>query len=111
MSQRHPPPCHATTHLVTPASPHAGGGGQVAALAADKHERALVPNVVPPAEIGVSYAQIGGLAEVKAALQQCITYPLKYPHLYSEGIAAEAVKVSSREGGWGGGGSLRIATS
>ena len=29
---------------------------------------------------------------MKNVLQQCITYPLKYPHLYSEGIAAEAVK-------------------
>ena len=25
-------------------------------------------------------------------LQQCITYPLKFPQLYEEGIAADAVK-------------------
>ena len=65
---------------------------QVKALATDKHERALVPNVIAPQDIGVSYESIGGLADVKQVLQQCITYPLKYPHLYSEGIAAEAVK-------------------
>jgi SpoVK/Ycf46/Vps4 family AAA+-type ATPase len=35
---------------------------------------------------------IGGLADVKELLRQSITYPLKYPHLYSEGIAREAVK-------------------
>jgi ATP-dependent 26S proteasome regulatory subunit len=35
---------------------------------------------------------IGGLDEVKEALRQCITYPLKYPRLYKDGIAAEAVK-------------------
>jgi SpoVK/Ycf46/Vps4 family AAA+-type ATPase len=64
----------------------------MAALATDKHERALLPNVVGPADIGVSYEQIGGLEAVKETLRQCITYPLKYPHLYSEGIAGEAVK-------------------
>jgi SpoVK/Ycf46/Vps4 family AAA+-type ATPase len=32
---------------------------------------------------------IGGLQDVKELLRQCITYPLKYPHLYSEGIASE----------------------
>lgn len=35
---------------------------------------------------------IGGLFEVKELLRQSITYPLKFPHLYSEGIAREAVK-------------------
>ena len=35
---------------------------------------------------------IGGLGEVKELLRQSITYPLKFPHLYSEGIAREAVK-------------------
>ncbi|CAM9675537.1 unnamed protein product [Heterosigma akashiwo] len=35
---------------------------------------------------------IGGLSEVKALLRQCVTYPLKFPHLYQEGIASEAVK-------------------
>merc|ERR1712070_444864 len=62
------------------------------ALAKDKHERALVPNVISPQDIGVSYENIGGLADVKEMLRQSITYPLKYPRLYQEGIAAEAVK-------------------
>lgn len=62
------------------------------ALAQDKHERALVSQVVSPQDIGVSYDMIGGLAEVKELLRQSITYPLKFPHLYSEGIAREAVK-------------------
>jgi ATPase family AAA domain-containing protein 1 len=34
----------------------------------------------------------GGLDEVKEQLRQCVTYPLKYPRLYQEGVAAEAVK-------------------
>lgn len=62
------------------------------ALAQDKHERALIPNCVSPQDIGVTYDMIGGLNEVKELLRQSITYPLKFPHLYNEGIAREAVK-------------------
>lgn len=65
---------------------------EIAALAQDKHERTLVSQVVSPNEIGVTYDMIGGLANVKELLRQSITYPLKFPHLYSEGIAREAVK-------------------
>jgi len=64
----------------------------LSALANDKHERALISQVVLPNDIGVSYDMIGGLGDVKELLRQSITYPLKYPHLYSEGIAREAVK-------------------
>ena len=61
-------------------------------MAADKHERALVNNIIFPEQIGISYDQIGGLDKVKDLLRQSITYPLRYPHLYSEGIARESVK-------------------
>jgi SpoVK/Ycf46/Vps4 family AAA+-type ATPase len=65
---------------------------EIAALAQDKHERALISQVVSPQDIGVTYDMIGGLTNVKELLRQSITYPLKYPQLYSEGIAREAVK-------------------
>lgn len=65
---------------------------EIAALAQDKHERALISQVVSPQDIGVTYDMVGGLKEVKELLRQSITYPLKFPHLYSEGIAREAVK-------------------
>ena len=65
---------------------------EISALAQDKHERALISQVVSPQDIGVSYDMIGGLSDVKELLRQSITYPLKFPHLYSEGIAREAVK-------------------
>jgi hypothetical protein len=65
---------------------------EIMALAQDKHERQLVAQVVSPQDIGVTYDMIGGLSEVKELLRQSITYPLKFPHLYSEGIAREAVK-------------------
>eukprot|EP01034_Spumella_vulgaris_P025302 gene25302-31742_t len=48
---------------------------QLAALAVDKHEKGLLSNIISPQDIGVT-----------------VTYPLKYPQLYSEGIASEAVK-------------------
>ena len=64
----------------------------IALLAQDKHEKALLSQVVCPQDIGISYDMIGGLTEVKELLRQSITYPLKFPHLYSEGIAREAVK-------------------
>ena len=65
---------------------------EISGLAQDKHERALVSQVVSPQDIGVTYDMIGGLSDVKELLRQSITYPLKFPHLYSEGIAREAVK-------------------
>lgn len=61
-------------------------------IVTDKHERALVSNIIFPQDIGVSYDMIGGLDEVKEILRQCVTYPLKYPRLYREGVASEAVK-------------------
>jgi ATP-dependent 26S proteasome regulatory subunit len=76
------------------------------ALAQDKHERALIPNCVSPQDIGVTYDMIGGLDEVKELLRQSITYPLKFPHLYNEGIAREAVKGVLLFGPPGTGGSM-----
>ncbi|CAM9738054.1 unnamed protein product, partial [Ectocarpus sp. 4 AP-2014] len=61
-------------------------------LSHDRHEQALVTNVILPKDIGVTYDMIGGLGGAKELLRQCITYPLRFPHLYSEGIAKEAVK-------------------
>lgn len=58
----------------------------------DKYEKALVSNIISPQELGVTYDMIGGLDSAKESLRQAITYPLKYPWLYSEGIAQEAVK-------------------
>mmetsp|Transcript_8636 Transcript_8636/g.35521 ORF Transcript_8636/g.35521 Transcript_8636/m.35521 type:complete len:961 (+) Transcript_8636:347-3229(+) len=65
---------------------------QSSALSYDKHERLLAAHVVTPQDVGVSYDSIGGLDAAKDALRQTITFPLKYPHLYSSGVAAEAVK-------------------
>jgi SpoVK/Ycf46/Vps4 family AAA+-type ATPase len=78
----------------------AGGSSQVDGLdprgeehlGPDRFERAVMRNVISPADIGVTYDMIGGLHDTKEALRQCVTYPLKFPHLYSEGIAGDCVK-------------------
>lgn len=101
----HPSSIESAINMICKISPSPSGGLSVAssspshrtreeitALAQDKHERALVSQVVSPQDIGVTYDMIGGLSEVKELLRQSITYPLKFPHLYSEGIAREAVK-------------------
>lgn len=72
--------------------PAARSKEEIESLALDKHEKALVGNVISPQDIGVTYDMIGGLEEVKENLRQAITYPLKYPRLYQEGVASEAVK-------------------
>jgi ATPase family AAA domain-containing protein 1 len=77
---------------VTSSQPAHRSRDDIMALVQDKHERALVSQVVTPQDIGVTYDMIGGLSDVKELLRQSITYPLKFPHLYSEGIAKEAVK-------------------
>ena len=101
----HPSSIETAINMVCRISPSPSGGltvssvdashrtrEEIAALAQDKHERAPVSQVVSPQDIGVTYDMIGGLSEVKELLRQSITYPLKFPHLYSEGIAREAVK-------------------
>ena len=101
----HPSSIESAINMICRISPSPSGGLSVAsvtpshrtreeisALAQDKHERALISQVVSPQDIGVTYDMIGGLSEVKELLRQSITYPLKFPHLYSEGIAREAVK-------------------
>ena len=102
----HPSSLESALTMVTRISPSPSGGlslsgsgpvahrtrDEISAMAQDKHERALVSQVASPQDIGVTYDMIGGLSDVKELLRQSITYPLKYPHLYSEGIAREAVK-------------------
>merc|ERR1719399_1239008 len=58
----------------------------------DKHEKALLSQVVKPQDVAVAFDSIGGLNDAKKALREAITYPLKYPSLYQDGVAREACK-------------------
>jgi len=80
------------TDIPRPGSPVSRTKDEVASLAQNRHEAALVAHVISPQDIGVTYDMIGGLNEVKETLRQCVTYPLRFPHLYSEGIAADSIK-------------------
>ncbi|CAM9944510.1 unnamed protein product, partial [Ectocarpus fasciculatus] len=81
-------------YVPRPGQPMSRTREEVTALAQASflHEQALVTNVILPKDIGVTYDMIGGLGGAKELLRQCITYPLRFPHLYNEGIAKEAVK-------------------
>ena len=56
----------------------------------DKHEKALLSQVVKPQDVAVAFDSIGGLNDAKKALREAITYPMKYPSLYQDGVAREA---------------------
>jgi len=58
----------------------------------DKHEKNLLAQIITPDQIAISYDAIGGLESIKQILREAITYPLKYPHLYTNNLAREAVK-------------------
>ncbi|CAN0032033.1 unnamed protein product [Scytosiphon promiscuus] len=80
-------------HVPRPGQPVGRTREEVTALVQnDRHEQALISNVILPKDIGVTYDMIGGLGGAKELLRQSITYPLRFPHLYNEGIAREAVK-------------------
>jgi len=52
----------------------------------------LLSQVVKPQDVAVAFDSIGGLDDAKKALREAITYPLKYPSLYQDGVAREACK-------------------
>ena len=59
--------------VAQPGQPISRTRDEVASLAQGKHESALVPNVVVPHDIGVSFGMIGGLIDVKQILRQCVS--------------------------------------
>lgn len=61
-------------------------------MSLDRYEKSLLGGVVSPQNLAITYEMIGGLEEVKETLRQCVTYPLKFPRLYQEGIAGESIK-------------------
>lgn len=70
-------------------------------IALDKHEQALLNNLVfptPPSSSSssssssFSFNNIGGLTKIKELIKENIIYPLKYPLLYSHGLSKENVK-------------------
>jgi len=54
-------------------------------LAKDEYERNFISAVVPPNEIGVKFDDIGALEDVKKALDELVTLPMRRPELFSHG--------------------------
>lgn len=72
------------------ASPTAGAvvaalGGVQLFVPANKFEERLLSEVVPAAEVGVSFDSIGALDSVKEALRELVMLPLQRPELFARG--------------------------
>ncbi|ERN04605.1 hypothetical protein AMTR_s00075p00158590 [Amborella trichopoda] len=49
-------------------------------------EKRIRPEVIPASEIGVSFADIGALGEIKESLQELVMLPLRRPDLFKGGL-------------------------
>ncbi|CAI9762448.1 unnamed protein product [Fraxinus pennsylvanica] len=52
----------------------------------NEFEKRIRPEVIPPNEIGVSFADIGALDETKESLQELVMLPLRRPDLFNGGL-------------------------
>ncbi|KAL3818004.1 hypothetical protein ACJIZ3_003909 [Penstemon smallii] len=52
----------------------------------NEFEKRIRPEVIPASEIGVTFADIGSLDEIKESLQELVMLPLKRPDLFEGGL-------------------------
>ncbi|PON97734.1 Spastin [Trema orientale] len=52
----------------------------------NEFEKRIRPEVIPASEIGVTFADIGALDEIKESLQELVMLPLRRPDLFSGGL-------------------------
>ncbi|KAK8656071.1 hypothetical protein V6N13_108630 [Hibiscus sabdariffa] len=52
----------------------------------NEFEKRIRPEVIPPNEIGVTFADIGALDETKESLQELVMLPLRRPDLFNGGL-------------------------
>ncbi|KDP22199.1 hypothetical protein JCGZ_26030 [Jatropha curcas] len=52
----------------------------------NEFEKRIRPEVIPPSEIGVTFADIGALDEIKESLQELVMLPLRRPDLFKGGL-------------------------
>ncbi|KAL2556690.1 AAA-type ATPase family protein [Forsythia ovata] len=58
----------------------------------NEYEKRLLPDVVPPGDIGVAFDDIGALENVKETLLELVMLPLQRPELFSKGQLAKPCK-------------------
>ncbi|KAL6537605.1 hypothetical protein OROMI_026139 [Orobanche minor] len=56
------------------------------------YERNLLPNIIPPSEIGVTFNHIGALENLKNILDEVVMLPLRRPELFGHGQLTKACK-------------------
>ncbi|KAB2608724.1 hypothetical protein D8674_011892 [Pyrus ussuriensis x Pyrus communis] len=52
----------------------------------DEFEKRIRPEVIPANEIGITFADIGAMDEIKESLQELVMLPLRRPDLFSGGL-------------------------
>ncbi|CAN6331836.1 unnamed protein product [Urochloa humidicola] len=52
----------------------------------NEFEKRIRPEVIPPSEIGVTFDDIGALADIKESLQELVMLPLRRPDLFKGGL-------------------------
>lgn len=52
----------------------------------NEFEKLIRPTVVPASQIGVTFDDIGALADIKESLQELVMLPLKRPELFNGGL-------------------------
>ncbi|KAK7259344.1 hypothetical protein RIF29_24948 [Crotalaria pallida] len=60
--------------------------------AENEFEKKLLANVIPPADIGVTFDDIGALENVKDTLKELVMLPLRRPELFSKGQLTKPCK-------------------
>ncbi|XP_031477839.1 uncharacterized protein LOC116248940 [Nymphaea colorata] len=52
----------------------------------NEFEKRIRPEVIPASEIGVTFADIGGIEEIKESIQELVMLPLRRPDLFKGGL-------------------------
>ena len=52
----------------------------------NEYEKLIRPTVIPASQIGVTFDDIGALADIKESLQELVMLPLKRPDLFNGGL-------------------------
>ena len=52
----------------------------------NEFEKRIRPEVIPASEIGVTFDDIGALADIKESLQELVMLPLRRPDLFKGGL-------------------------
>lgn len=61
----------------------------------NEFEKMLLPEVIPPDELGVTFDHIGALDNVKETLRELVMLPLQRPELFVKGQLTKVIWLTS----------------